>query len=157
MHIDHLRYGSDDDGTPGRIRVHQSIQANDLFDSFAIERPWLLNQRHVSCVPAGGYTLEAHTYKQGTKQELETWALVNEELGVYHYPSPRASRDLILLHPANRSDQLQGCIAPVAHITKKDGKLFGPSSGPTLSRFLNVINLNQAEHTYEIRWAGAQR
>ena len=157
MHIDHLRYGSDDDdGTPGRIRL-PIMGSNDSFDSFAIERPWLLNQRNVSCVPAGVYTLEAHSYKQGTAQHLETWALVNQELGVYHYPSARANRDLILLHPANRSDQLQGCIAPVAHITMSGGKLFGPSSGPTLSRLLTLLTSTDTQHTYEIRWAGGQR
>lgn len=161
MHIDHLRYGSDEDGCPGRIRASMTNADREAlsewqlaFDSFAIERPWKDNERYFSCVPAGMYTLVRHTWRAGSKRALQTWALVNETLGVYHYPNNRASRDLILLHPANTSAELQGCIAPVTHLTKNDGRLFGPSSGPTLTRLLELLDNNPTKHTYEIRWAG---
>lgn len=43
-----------------------------------------------------------------------TWALVNPELDVVHYPqdgSPLA-RSACLIHPANWAFELRGCIAP---------------------------------------------
>jgi hypothetical protein len=40
----------------------------------------------------------------------ETWALVNHELGVYHFDDPQAVRTGILIHVANHQWQLEGCI-----------------------------------------------
>lgn len=75
-----------------------------------IERPWVNNTKGVSCVPVGTYRLEKHD----SEAHPATWALVNPDLGVIHYPSaslPNA-RTACLIHPANLAMELRGCIAP---------------------------------------------
>lgn len=91
-----------------------------------VERPWLADvvgkagRPHVSCVPAGEYRLERHE----SDKHPNCWALVNPALDVYHLPfdCPRErrafSRSAILIHPANFSYELEGCIAP----NKRRGK-----------------------------------
>lgn len=71
-----------------------------------VERPYLDNKPFVSCVPPGKYTLENHS----SRKFGETYALVNHELGVYHYDAPNAKRTAILIHSANFPRQLHGCI-----------------------------------------------
>lgn len=84
-----------------------------------LERPWIPEDENgdyhsagipnKSCVPAGLYKLEHH---QGSaKWTRDTWALVNNDLGVYHWNHPDAKRTVILMHIANVLPQLQGCIA----------------------------------------------
>ncbi|ELB7341436.1 hypothetical protein RV032_002116 [Vibrio cholerae] len=71
-----------------------------------VERPWLDNRKGESCVPNGTYDLLPHQSPKFGK----CYALSSPELGVTVYgPSLRTH---ILIHPANRVDQLQGCIAP---------------------------------------------
>ena len=63
-----------------------------------------------SCVPEGTYSLELHD----SPRHPHTWALVNQALGVYHDPSQvpaSGGRCECLLHPANVSSELEGCIA----------------------------------------------
>jgi hypothetical protein len=64
-----------------------------------------------SCVPPGIYNLERHN----SPDHPFTWALVNEELGVYHEPGdvpPGAfgARSAILLHTGNSPLDTKGCI-----------------------------------------------
>jgi hypothetical protein len=85
-----------------------------------VERPWVPDlvgkggKPGVSCVAAGIYKLERHS----TEKHPNCWALVNPMLDVYHLPDdcPRDrrsfSRAAILIHPANFSYELEGCIAP---------------------------------------------
>jgi hypothetical protein len=81
-----------------------------------MERPWVPQSGSNggfpgrSCVPRGTYRLmrhnsEAHPY---------TWALVNSDLDVIHYPDKLRplSRCLVLIHVANYARELRGCIAP---------------------------------------------
>lgn len=78
-----------------------------------IERPWIPSLSGEpggmpgrSCVPLGVYTLWTHD----SESHPQTWALVNEGLGVTHYgPSNRTA---VLIHPANTALELRGCIAP---------------------------------------------
>jgi hypothetical protein len=74
------------------------------FICYSLERPWLDNAQNVSCIPAGEYELEYHKYKN----KIDTWALIGET--VDHYPGDK-QRNLILIHPANKPSELQGCIA----------------------------------------------
>lgn len=66
---------------------------------------------HESCVPDGLYRLEHHVGSRWTN----TWALVNPQLGVYHWPGdvPTASkygRSAILLHAGTDDNSSLGCI-----------------------------------------------
>lgn len=68
---------------------------------FTIERPWLDNAVGISCIPEGTYVLKPKTYgKYGTPDNPALW--VQDVPGRTH----------ILIHGANRAEQLQGCIAP---------------------------------------------
>lgn len=87
---------------------------------FTIERPWVPaqyskgGQKGVSCVPFGQYRLDRHNSDAFPK----VWALVNPALDVYHLPQDvppgreLLSRTACLIHAANWSYELRGCIAP---------------------------------------------
>lgn len=71
-----------------------------------LEPPWRGNAPGVSCVPPGEYRLEAHLSE---RWPLGTWALVGGT--VSHFPEAGKARSAVLFHPANRADELRGCIA----------------------------------------------
>lgn len=90
------------DGTNGKL------YCNGNFLSYAIELPWKLNARGVSCIPEGEYFIEKR-YSQKFKWHLQVMDVED--------------RSLILIHPANHAAvELKGCIAPVM-------KLSGPGLG----------------------------
>jgi len=79
-----------------------------------IERPWVAGndpgedggEPGKSCVPAGTYELVLHD----TPAHPHSFALVNRELDVTHWPVP-GFRSAVLIHSANWAYQLKGCIA----------------------------------------------
>lgn len=79
---------------------------------WTLERPWVPSQTHIggmpgrSCVPPGTYKLEPHS----TEAHPRTVALVNPALGVTHWGGP-GLRSAVLVHAANRVEELRGCIA----------------------------------------------
>ena len=74
---------------------------------YSIELPWRGNRRNESCIPEGRYRLRAYRSRRfGPCLRVE---------GV-------SGRNGILIHPANDSKQLRGCIAPVTKHT-------GPGKG----------------------------
>jgi hypothetical protein len=78
-----------------------------------LERPWIGGPpggtKGVSCVPPGLYRLVRHD----TEAHPRSFALVNEELGVYHYAAPpgQQGRTACLIHVANWPSELRGCCA----------------------------------------------
>lgn len=78
-----------------------------------LERPWIPGSiggtKGVSCVPTGLYRLVKHD----TEAHPRSFALVNEDLGVYHYELPpgKQGRTACLIHIANWVSELRGCIA----------------------------------------------
>ncbi|HEG4440073.1 DUF5675 family protein [Vibrio gazogenes] len=71
----------------------------------AIERPWKNNAPGISCIPEGTYDLIPHN----SPKFGSCYALEAPELGVTIFgPSLRTH---ILIHPANRVSELEGCIA----------------------------------------------
>ena len=71
-----------------------------------IERPWLGNAKGVSCVPVGTYRLEKHS----TEAHPRTWALVNLELNVLHwpdaaYPNARTACDCAYIITPTKEDE----------------------------------------------------
>lgn len=78
-----------------------------------IEKPWVRGQyaggvKGASCVPKGTYKLECHN----SEAHPRTWALVNPELGVVHWPvdAAQGDRTVVLIHVANYAAELRGCI-----------------------------------------------
>lgn len=68
---------------------------------FTIERPWLENAVGISCIREGTYIVKPKTWgKFGTPEDPALW--LQDVPGRTH----------ILIHAANRAEQLQGCIAP---------------------------------------------
>lgn len=63
-----------------------------------VERPWLNNAPHISCIPAGTYTVQ---YAWSARWNR----LMPMLLDVPH-------RSLIEIHPANTAADVEGCIGP---------------------------------------------
>ncbi len=85
-----------------------------------IELPFLLNKKGVSAIPKGKYAM-VWTFSPAFKRN--TWRLVDVP-----------NRDGILIHSANFTRQLKGCIAPcLSHSDlDKDGVMDGASSAKAL-------------------------
>ena len=99
-----------------------------------------------SCVPAGIYRLIPHTRPDGK----EVVALINETLGVYYLAEdmpPEGGRFLILMHIANWSKDVVGCIGP--GLGKADGPMV-TSSKSAMKKVMDYIDGEDAE--LEIRW-----
>ena len=62
-----------------------------------IERPWKDNQRGISCIPPGSYSVIHH---------------VSPRFGPSLWVTDVPDRSEILIHPANQARELMGCIAP---------------------------------------------
>ena len=85
------------EGTNGALFHH------GIFMGFAIELPWLENQKMKSCIPEGVYNLKARYSEK-----------FNHHLILENVPG----RSLILIHPANDAKkELLGCIAPVTFLS----------------------------------------
>jgi len=83
--------------------TNSALFYNGQFLGFAIELPWLNNQRHISCIPEGEYELKAR-YSPKFGHHLHIVEVID--------------RSLILIHPANNAKlELRGCIAPVTQLT----------------------------------------
>lgn len=83
------------------------------FHMQTLERPWIPGAEGGmpgrSCIPSGKYQLVLHD----TEAHPRSFAMVNEALGVYHYnvPKGKQGRTACLIHIANRSAELRGCVA----------------------------------------------
>ena len=145
-----------------KLLRHGSIPGKGTFGDIhgfpCIEREWLNNAPNVSCVPTGTYKLVPHSSQK--RHIGETWALVNEPLGIYHYPdedNPMIKRWGILIHIANRPEQLEGCIGVGSHWGVSTGKDTLPHWGVSSSRramehFLALLS-DESEHTLTIKYA----
>ena len=104
-----------------------------------------------SCVPDGTYRLIPHTRPVSGHKVV---ALVNEDLGVYYLRSDRPEnstfRFLCLIHIANWSRDVSGCVGPGLG---KSGSHDGPmvtSSTAAMKQLMDYIDGDDAE--LEIRW-----
>jgi hypothetical protein len=69
----------------------------------SMEPPWIDNMPNVSCVPCGNYFCEV---RDATPHMREATGLIK----VYHLLNV-PDRDFVEIHPANKVEQLLGCIA----------------------------------------------
>jgi hypothetical protein len=92
------------------------------FRLFTLEDAWRDNRSGVSCVPAGHYKLERHESEKYGK----TWAMVNPDLGVYHWPQPEGKGRFACLcvHSGNWDDDVEGCVI----VGERAGDGFDPKS-----------------------------
>lgn len=108
-----------------------SLYFNGEFICFTMERPYWKNQPFISSVEAATYTLEPHK----SSKFGETYALVNNAIGVTHYKQKASKRYAILIHPANEPEQLAGCVACGMRVS--DGRLI--NSKIAVDKVLNLI------------------
>lgn len=118
-----------------------------------IEPPWVVGddpgedggEPGKSCVPEGIYQLVPHN----TPTHPFTFALVNEELDVVHFPT-QGKRDSVLVHTANWARQLKGCIAPGLHRIQDSHEWMVMYSKAALKEIMNAVPWVLG-HTIEIR------
>ncbi len=90
---------------------------------YTIELPWKKNQRRISCIPEGTYTLRRR---------------YTTRFGLHILVQNVPDRDWILIHAFNNAlDDSQGCIAPVEKI---GGEGIGGPSRPVLSRLMAFLD-----------------
>ena len=88
--IELVRFGLFKDRTIGRL----TYQGEDFW---TVERPWLDNQRNISCIPEGVYDMiRVNSPKFGE----DTWEIANVP-----------SRTHILIHAGNMAANVEGCVA----------------------------------------------
>lgn len=86
------------------------------FQIVTLERPWIPDREHgsrpeESCIPEGVYTLDPHS----TDKYPDTWALVNHDNQVYHWPGERPDdkgRYACVFHSGAWVRHTLGCILP---------------------------------------------
>jgi hypothetical protein len=119
------------------------IISNNRFKT--VERLYHDNQPFISSVPPGVYTLEPHI----SDKHGETWALVNEAKGVYHWKHRNAKRYAILIHVANQASQLAGCIGLGKHLGFIKDEIAVTSSRVAVGEALKLLS-RDVTHTLEI-------
>ena len=119
----------------------------------SLERPWIPGSspggtKGVSCVPVGTYRLVKHD----TEAHPRSFALVNEELGVYHLmlPAGKQGRTACLIHVANKVAELRGCIALGMERALSGGEWEVRRSRLAVDRFYAMVPWLDDEHTLEI-------
>lgn len=93
---------------------------SESFSCFATERPWLDNQRQVSCIPAGIYEVKWHR---------------SPKFGWCYKVQNVPNRDSILFHSGNFPHQSYGCILLASKVGYIEGKKAGILSRPAVIAF----------------------
>lgn len=81
---------------------------NETLDELCkiLELPWKDNQRNISCIPEGHYEVMAHR---------------SPKFGDSFWIRDVKDRSEILIHPANFTRELRGCLAPGLNFSDIDG------------------------------------
>lgn len=106
-----------------------------------MERLWANNEPRVSCVPAGRYQLVPWESKKFPRAR----ALVGN--GVALVPGLGVKRSAILIHAANRPEQIMGCIA--LGLDYRDPGRLGRSR-LAVAIFLDELDASPGPHWLEI-------
>jgi len=130
-----------------KMGVFSGVYHKDELLMYMVEPPWNNNEPFKSCIPAGRYKLEKHS----TKARPGTFALVNEELGIYHWPPEDPPEEPVryacLIHIANYGRELEGCAAPGLSLSAS------PSTGEWMVKSsAKAMNQLRALITYPEEW-----
>ncbi|MEO0422620.1 MAG: DUF5675 family protein [Pseudomonadota bacterium] len=98
-------YGIDFWGTFGSLVIPQD-DGTEL-RLYTVERPWRNNERGVSCIPEGLYHVSPYS-----RPSNGDGVYILQGRTVSHFDQPGIARFGVLIHAANRCDEVQGCIAP---------------------------------------------
>ena len=126
------RFPSSEKQTLGIIQVF-SADAHLLCSLMTLELPRKQNQKRISCIPPGSYTLHPHT---SIKFGNCFWVKAADE-----NPILAGGRSEILIHAANYHFQLLGCIAPglLFYDLNDDGEKDVSSSAAAVSVLRQVV------------------
>lgn len=116
------------DGTFGVL-----LEENIPF-ALTVERPWLNNQKGISCIPGGSYTCR----RVDSPKFGNTFEVVNVR-----------DRSEILFHKGNVGDDSHGCIIIGEQFESLSGKVAVLSSAKGFSEFLDRLK-NRVFFTLEI-------
>lgn len=105
-----------------------NIFYNDVFITSCFELPWRDNAEWISCIPPGTYGLE---FKDSPKFKRKL-------LTVLDIPG----RKNVRFHPANKTHELQGCIAPFMTASVVNNEFFGSHSAKALANLEKVVRDN---------------
>lgn len=125
-----IDYGKQDEGTFGTLTF------GELF-CYTVEKPWNNNLRYMSCIPAGHYSLEYYDSPKFGPSAIIYGGTVSKFLDVNY------ERFGILIHPANWSSNVTGCIGLGDMLTVMDNRAAVSNSGKTVSEFLELINIGE--------------
>ena len=141
MNITLNRFQSLDSGTFGKMTV------NDV-TYYTVEKPWENNEPFNSCVPSGVYSLIPHKSSKYGKQgkDGKVLCLVNET--VTQFQEPHSKRYACLIHVANYSREVEGCIGLGNRYN--DGMV--TNSRQSIKDFYSLVNPNET-HTLTINWS----
>ena len=103
-----------------KLTLAQFSKLDNIFNCFTIELDWKNNQRNISCIPKGIYTVNEHTSKK-----------FKETIIVNNVPN----RSGILIHKGNSYKDIQGCILPVSKIEISDS-VYGVNSKLAFSNIM---------------------
>lgn len=131
IHIHRLvDYGTPEEGMFGTLTMGD-------FTCYTVERQWLDNTPSVSCIPAGDYYAEWYNSPKFGPSIIIYGGTVSK--GPTHgYP-----RSGILIHPANWSYQLQGCIGLGDKFSILNNMAAVSNSRKTVADFLKRINIGE--------------
>lgn len=115
---------------------------------YTVERRWKDNLPNISCIPTGTYSLEEKRFNRGNYDTYELLDVPN--------------RSAILIHAANWSEELFGCIAPGLQLSMMTRPASSgeprplpewcvKSSRPALESLLSKLR-NMVDPQIEIRW-----
>ena len=123
-------YGAPDEGMFGVLTLGD-------FSCYTVERQWLDNIASISCIPVGDYYAEWYASPKFGASMIIHGGTVSKG------PTHGFPRSGILIHPANWSDQLQGCIGLGDKFTIMDDRAAVTNSRKTVADFLNLINIGE--------------
>ena len=119
MYLDIIRWSDDENGTFGIVRY------NNRLICYSLELPDIDNQPFISRIPNGSYHAEIIFFKDK-----------------YHaiYIKDVPGRSDIVIHIANRTEEIQGCIAPGTYIKfKKTGEKVIYKSSDALKKLVKTV------------------
>jgi len=119
MYLDIIRWTDDEHGTFGIIRY------NDRLICHSLELPDIDNKPFISRIPNGSYHAEIIFFK-------------NKYPAIYIKDVP--GRSGIVIHIANRTEEIQGCIAPGTYIKfEKTGEKVVYESSNALKKIVKTV------------------
>ncbi len=127
-----MRVASNQEVTIGAIYYNDTLICN------CFELPWRENMVGVSCIPPGVYQLRKRWSPKFQRPLYE----VQDVPGRTH----------ILIHAANYTSQLRGCIAPFTEVVTTAGKFFATGSGKAV-KVLETLIKDEAIVAIDLRFS----